>query len=519
MSTRISALPTLLVASTGCAMTVLDTNIVAIVLPNIARDLNASFAQIEWVISAYVLCFASLLLPAGAIADRYGRKRVFLAGIAGFAIASLFCGLASSPSLLFIARALQGVGAAFLLAPALAIIGHAFHEERERDTAWAIWGGMMGLTMVLSPLLGGVIASLAGWRWAFFVNLPICLALAAATARCIVESRNEAACKLDPAGITLFAASMLGITSALIHGQEQGWTTVGTLARFAGGLVALTLFAFAETGHREPMLDLTLFRQRRFIGAILAMFSYAGCAQVMASLLPLLLQNGFALTALQAGGAMLAFALAMLIFPHVGRRLGARLAGYQILALGLGVVAAGNFLAAAGAYSMSLPFLFSGMFVLGTGGGLLNGETQKAIMGSVPPHRAGMASGISTTSRFSGILLGFAVLSGVLATSARGLLASANSSRPFSNAVVAGDLPRALAMIPAASRTSAGHMAQQAYSTGFATALMVAGVCSAVAAVIVLGLMRHRAIMAQAATNENAPKPLITDFRNSLPFK
>ena len=368
MSARLRALPTLMVASTGCAMTVLDTNIVAIVLPDIARDLNASFAQVEWVISAYVLCFASLLLPAGAIADRYGRKRVFLAGIAGFAVASLMCGMASSPSLLFVSRALQGVGAAFLLAPALAIIGHAFHDERERDSAWAMWGGMMGLTMVLSPLLGGVIAALAGWRWAFFVNLPICLALAAAAVRCITDSRNEAARKLDPAGIVLFAASMLGITSALIHGQEQGWTAAGTLARFAGGLAALALFVFAETRHREPMLDLTLFKQRRFVGAIVAMFAYAGCAQVMASLLPLLLQNGFALTALQAGGAMLAFALAMLVFPQVGRRLGAWIAGYQILALGLGVVAIGNLLAATGAYGASLPLLFSGMFVLGAGG-------------------------------------------------------------------------------------------------------------------------------------------------------
>lgn len=491
MSARLRALPTLMVASTGCAMTVLDTNIVAIVLPDIARDLNASFAQVEWVISAYVLCFASLLLPAGAIADRYGRKRVFLAGIAGFAVTSLMCGMASSPSLLFVSRALQGVGAAFLLAPALAIIGHAFHDERERDSAWAMWGGMMGLTMVLSPLLGGVIAALAGWRWAFFVNLPICLALAAAAVRCITDSRNEAARKLDPAGIVLFAASMLGITSALIHGQEQGWTAAGTLARFAGGLAALALFVFAETRHREPMLDLTLFKQRRFVGAIVAMFAYAGCAQVMASLLPLLLQNGFALTALQAGGAMLAFALAMLVFPQVGRRLGAWIAGYQILALGLGVVAIGNLLAATGAYGASLPLLFSGMFVLGAGGGLLNGETQKAIMGTVPPNRAGMASGISTTSRFSGILLGFAILSGILATSARGHLSSTNGGRPFADAVIAGDLPRALAMIPSASRDSTAQLAQQAYAAGFATALGMAAVCSAGAALIVLGLMRQ----------------------------
>lgn len=490
MSGRTRALPTLVVASTGCAMTVLDTNIVAIVLPDIARDLGANFAQVEWVIGAYVLCFASLLLPAGAIADRFGRKRVFLIGIAGFAFASLLCGLATSPLLLVISRAVQGVGAAFLLAPALAIIGHAFHDERERDFAWAFWGGMMGLTMVLSPLMGGFIAWLAGWRWAFLLNLPICFALAMGVVRFVTDSRNEIAGKLDPPGIVLFAATMFGITSALIHGQEHGWTTAGTLIRFASGLAALIVFIRVETRHREPMLDLSLFTRRRFVGAVLAMFAYAGCAQVMASLLPLLLQNGFALTALQAGGAMLAFALAMLIFPQVGRMLGRRLAGYQILALGLGIVAAGNLLAAAGAYTTHLLTLLTGMFVVGAGGGLLNGETQKAIMGVVPPNRAGMASGISTTARFSGILLGFAILAGILATATRTLLKTWGAGPVFSDAVIAGDLGRAIAGVAPELRAEAVRLGEQAYSVGFAGSLFTAGLCSGCAAFVVLVMMR-----------------------------
>ena len=156
------SLALLLTASTGCAMTVLDTNIVAIVLPTIARDFSASFADIEWVVSTYVLCFAALLLPAGAIADRFGRRRIFLAGIALFALASLLCGLAPSARLLSLARALQGMGAAFQLAPALALIGHGFHGEAERNRAWAIWGGIMGLTMVLAPVLGGLIYLFVG---------------------------------------------------------------------------------------------------------------------------------------------------------------------------------------------------------------------------------------------------------------------------------------------------------------------------------------------------------------------
>ncbi|WP_246664344.1 MFS transporter [Tardiphaga sp. P9-11] len=202
----------LLTASTGCALTVLDTNVVAIILPTIARDFRASFADVEWVISTYVLCFASLLLPAGAIADRFGRRRIFLIGIAAFAASSVLCGVALSAKALYLARALQGASAAFLLAPALAIIGHAFHAEDERNRAWGIWGAFMGFTMVLAPVIGGLIALNLGWRWAFHINVPICILLVTAAALLIEESSDAQARRLDPAGIVFFTASMFGLT-------------------------------------------------------------------------------------------------------------------------------------------------------------------------------------------------------------------------------------------------------------------------------------------------------------------
>lgn len=473
-------------------MTVLDTNIVAIVLPQIASGLDASFAQVEWIISIYLLCLTVLLLPAGVLADRIGHKRAFLYGITGFAIASFMCGTAVTPPQLLVARAVQGAGSAFLLAPALAIIGHSFRDEQERNFAWALWGGIMGLTMVLSPLLGGALAALAGWRWAFFINLPVCAALMTATRLFIGHSCSDRARKLDPPGILLFAFAMLGMIWALIHGQAHGWSVGGTVGRFAAGLVALLLFILVESRQRKPMLDLGLFKQRRFVGAILAMFAYAASAQVMASLLPLLLQNGFALNPIEAGGAMLAFAVAMLVFPQVGRRLNHVFADYQILSFGLAVVAAGNLLAAGGAYTTRLPLLLAGMFVLGAGGGLLNGETQKAVMGSVPHERSGMASGISTTTRFAGILLGFAILGGVLATSVRRLLTSRQMGNGFADAVVAGDLARAVTTLPPALRTSAEQVALQTYSVGFATALLCSAFWAACAAVAVPAMMHAR---------------------------
>lgn len=492
---HVNPLFVLLTASVGCALTVLDTNVVAIVLPTIAREFKASFADIEWVISTYVLCFASLLLPAGTIADRFGRRRVYLVGIASFAIASLLCGLAPSAPALYLARALQGISAAFLLAPALAIIGHSFHDAQERNRAWAIWGSIMGLTMVLAPIIGGLIASTLGWCWAFYINVPICIFLAGAVFILIEESRDGAARKLDPAGIVLFAASMFGLTWGLINGQAAGWTSWNALGGFIGGGLSAGAFIAVEQAQARPMLDLRLFSSPRFLGAVWAMFAYAAAAQVMASMLPLFLQNGLGQSALQAGFDMLPFALAMLVFPHVGRFLERRLSSTGILTTGLLLVAVGNAITAWGAHSVAWHVIMSGMIVLGSGGGLLNGETQKAIMSAVPRERSGMASGISTTSRFSGILLGFAMLSGVLATMVRSWVRAFGCGvcqRPstFADAIVAGDLPGALIGLSGSARTTGLEQARQAFSHGFSLALLTAAVFAFISSVMVYTLMR-----------------------------
>lgn len=488
----------LLIASAGCAMTVLDTNVVGIVLPTIAGDLRASFAEVEWVISAYVLCFAAMLLPAGTIADRFGRKRVFLLGIAFFALASLACGLAPTAQVLYFARAAQGVGAAFLLAPALAIIGHTFHEESERNRAWAIWGGIMGLTMVISPLIGGAINALLGWRWAFHINLPICALLAIAVFASVDESSDPTPRKLDLPGIVFFASAMFCATWALITTPIEGWLSAPVMLRAALGAALFVVFVLIEKRRAHPMLDLSLFGSWPFVGAVLAMFAYAACAQVMASLLPLYLQNGRGHNAMGAGLGMLPFALCMLIFPQIGRHVSLRLGSPTMLAIGLGIVAVGNLLMAHAAASDGNILLISAMAVLGAGGGLLNGETTKGIMGTVPRNRAGMASGISTTARFSGILLGFATLGAVMASSTRSALASSmrQAKLPLDanviDNIVAGDLQRAIGGYSSDAMQTVTHIARESYSAGFSHAFFVAGCVAGVAAVVVLRCMRPK---------------------------
>jgi len=337
-----SARFTLLTASLVCALIILDTNIVAVSLPSIARDLSGSFADIEWVVSAYLLAFASCLLPAGSLADRFGRRRMLLLGLVLFGLASLACGAA--PNLLFLdlARAAKGVGAALLLTSALAAIGNRFHEPQERMRAWAFWGACMGATITFAPLLGGVIASTLGWRWIFYINLPLVGLLAVMVMRSVEESRDTDAARLDPWGSLTFAGSLGYLIWAMIDANQVGWDSAQTLGRLVISAFLFGLFVMVERSQARPMIDLRLMRSGRFVGALLGMFAYAACAQVMMTLLPLYLQNGLQLSALAAGAGMLPFAIAMLVTPRLGMRLATRLSPAQVFALGLVLAPAGG---------------------------------------------------------------------------------------------------------------------------------------------------------------------------------
>jgi EmrB/QacA subfamily drug resistance transporter len=499
----------LLTCSATCALITLDTNVVAVALPSIARDFHAGFADVEWVVSAYMVAFAACLLPAGALADRVGRKTMLIAGLAAFLLASLGCGLAPSALALNIARAAKGVGAAMLLTSALAIIANTFHEGAARARAWAVWGTCMGVSTTIAPLVGGVITQWLGWRWIFLLNLPICAMLAWCAWRGIRESRNPHAGAIDRLGSTLFAAALaLGIW-ALIGTQADGWSDWRTGARFGACIVLLAVFVRTQNISKHPMIDLALFRQPRFVAAVLAMFGYAACAQVMMTFLPLYLQNAFGLPAVRAGIGMLPFAISMVIGPHIGAALSKRVPGMTLLALGLAAIGAGNLLTAMFAGMSSYALIGIGMIVTGLGAGVLNGDTQKAIMACVPPHRTGMASGISTTTRFTAIVTSVGVLGAVLATRTQHALdvhavASAELrgalDENFLSRVLAGDLAHAGAV-----SEGVVQFARVSFASGFASALAVAGVCAlcvAMAVWLLAGRRSHEdAVRGEAAAN------------------
>lgn len=497
---QVSPRLTLLTASAVCSLIVLDTNIVAVTLPSIARDLGANFADIEWVVSAYMLAFAALLLPAGSLADRFGRQKTLMWGLGIFILASIGCGAAPNALFLDIARAIKGVGAALLLTSALASIGHTFHDEAERAKAWAFWGGCMGVAMTAAPTLGGLITEYVGWRWIFYLNLPIGLFLMLMVWRAVPESRDAQAARLDPWGSLAFSASLLCLIWGLIEANRIGWNNPVTYARLVGGALLLGLFVVIERVQQRPMIDLQLFRHPRFIGALLGMFSYAACAQVMMTMLPFYLQNGLGFTAISAGLGMLPFAVTMLIFPRIGARLAGRVTPANMMAIGLTLVGSGNLLSAwavdSGGY---LPFALA-IAVTGAGAGLLNGDTQKNIMACVPRERTGMASGMSTTMRFSAVMLAIGVYGALLSGHSERLLHDhlaaqggqwLEHSQGVASRVVAGDMPAALSLLPEVARPLVEPLARQAFVGGFSLLLWVAGLAGLLGALVVGTLMRN----------------------------
>jgi EmrB/QacA subfamily drug resistance transporter len=478
-------------ASATCALIVLDTNVVAVSLPSIARSFHASFANVEWVVSAYMVAFAACLLPAGALADRVGRKKMLLLGLAVFFGASLGCGLAPSAAALNVARAVKGVGAAMLLTAALAVIANTFHEGPARVRAWAVWGACMGVATTVAPLVGGVVTQWLGWRWIFLLNLPVCAVLAGCASRALRESRNPAPGPLDAAGSLLFGLALaLGIW-ALIEVPADGLASWATGARIVACALLFGAFIQVQRLRSHAMIDLALFRQPRFVAAVLAMFGYAACAQVMMTFLPLYLQNAFGLSAVAAGVGMLPFALAMVAGPYIGAALGKRIAPMALLSAGLLLIALGNLLTASVASDARYAWVALGMIVTGLGAGILNGDTQKAIMACVPPERTGMASGISTTTRFTAIVMSVGVLGAVLAARTQAAFVAATPPTPgvkaaldagFMSRVLAGDTAQATANLPPVLRAALTSAAHASFADGFAAALSVAGLVAAAVA-------------------------------------
>ncbi len=477
----------------------LDTNIVAVSLPSIARDFHGEFTDVEWVVSAYVLPFAALLIPAGSLADRLGRRRMLLLGLAIFTGASVLCGLASNLAILNVARAFQAAGAALQLSGSLGVIANGFRPH-QRARVFAIWATVMGIAPALGPILGGLVTSYFGWRWSFLINLPLGLVLISMVFFSAEESRDPAADRLDFPGIILFGTGLFGVIWALIGANSAGWASTSTLLKLGSGFVLLAAFVVAEARQPRPMIDLHLFRSPAFIGAAVAMLGYAASAQVMMTILPVYLQDAFGYSPAAAGLSVIPFALPLLIGPSVGGKLAARMSSRGILVLGLLLSAGGNAVVAGAVLAGSgYAAVAVGMFVVGASAGLLNGETAKAQISAVPPTRAGMAGGFSGATRFVGITTGLAGLGAVLAAVSESSLrrlgeAAVNGRavdwRALNLRIVGGDAAAALGALPGSVRTSIAETVNTSIAAGFGTTFAAAACVAVLSALLVRALIR-----------------------------
>jgi EmrB/QacA subfamily drug resistance transporter len=492
--TRYRAMLVLICVSAPSFMLQLDANIVAVSLPSISTALKANFAGIEWVVTAYTLAFASLLLPAGALADRFGRKRVLISGLVLFTVASFFCGAAPDLATLVTARAFQGIGAAMQLSAALATLS-SFFKGDERARAFAFWGTVVGIGIAMGPIVGGLITQTFGWQWAFYINLPIGAITVFMVAVVIDDSKDPDAVRFDLAGVATLGAFLFLTTLALISGNHDGWSSSHILAELLGAAVFLAIFVVVEKREAYPMVDFAFFRRPTYLGANIAQFTFAAGLLTMLTFMPIYFQHALAMSPRDAGLAMLPMALPLFIVPRiVTALLSHRLSGRVLLTAGLGLVSAGLGFMALVAGSLDYRLMLAGMLVAGVGAGLLNGETTKVGMTVIPPERAGMASGISGTMRFTGIVLGFAALGVVLFSRISAVITAATPALDETlrsgliRNVASGDLSGS--GIASASPTALHNLALQSFAEGYTALFAASAVLCLIAAMLCWRLVR-----------------------------
>src|SRR5580693_6507174 len=403
--------------SLAAFMTYLDNNIVNVAIPTIQRSLHLSVSGLEWVVSSYLLTLAGLLLVGGRLADVYGRRRLFLAGLAVFTLSSLAAGLAGSGDVLIASRAIQGVGAALLMPATLAIIVATFGDVRERTMAIGVWAAVGALALATGPVLGGLISQHFRWGWIFLINVPIGVITFAIALRNVRESRESAAVRrLDLPGLVTSAVSLFALTYALIEGSVRGWTSPVILGAFALAAVAVAAFLAIESRTASPMVDLTMFRRREFSGGTGTMMIWAFGILGIYFFTSLYLQQTLGFSPVKAGLAFVPMALCVAVFATIAPRVQAWAGAHRTVAFGMLLMVVGLVLFARLGLDVSYAGLLPGFMLFGAGAGLMNVPLTNAVMRAVPPARAGIASALLNASREVAGLLGITVIGAILNT-------------------------------------------------------------------------------------------------------
>ncbi|MGW1744636.1 MFS transporter [Streptomyces sp. NPDC002092] len=473
-------------------MLLLDVTIAVVALPDMAGSLHASLSDLQWVMDGYALALAALLLGTGAAADVLGRRRVHVVGVVMFATASLLCGLASGPGMLIASRALQGLGGAAMLATTLPLLGSVY-QGRQRSVALGVWGAVSGAAAAVGPVLGGVLTDGPGWRWIFYVNLPVSVAAVWLTLKVVPESHGSRERRVDWAGTVTFVAFAGGLTYGAVRAGEHGWGETGTLVTFAAAVVALVCFVAVERSGTDPLLDPRLFLKPAFSVVMLGALAFNAGAFGLMAYDSIWMQSLLGLSPVRGGAVFLWMSLAAFVVAAAGGRLLHGVPARITVGGGLLLVGSGQFCMTVLDAGSTASVLAPGMVLVGVGTGLAAPGIAGAALAAVPPERSGMAGGAVNTFRQLGLALGIAVYGTVLTSRMQSTL-----PHDAAHALAGG----------AAGALRGGfseHALRSAFASGLNTAAVAAGLTATVAGALVIALVRTARPTRTEVTETSAP--------------
>ena len=507
---------TLVVVCAATFMLLLDVTIVIVALPTIQSGLHASFSDLQWVIDAYALTLASVLLAAGSLADRYGRRLLFAIGLVVFTLGSLLCGIAQSPIELILSRSAQGIGGAILFSTSLALLAQSF-RGKERGVAFGIWGAVTGVAAGLGPVLGGLIVTGISWRGIFLVNLPFGVAALVVTLWKVDESKTPHTGRPDWAGFVTLTSGLISFVYGLIRAGEIAWSDTGVIICLSLATVFFASFVALERRAEHPLFDLSLFRIPTFSGGLLAAFAMNGSLYAMFLYLALYLQDNLGHSALVTGLQLLLISGTSIVSSIGAGAFHERVSIRWLIGPGLLLVGVGLLLNAGLNGTSSWTHLIPGFIVAGIGSGIVNPPLASTAVGVVDPQRSGMASGVNTTFRQIGIATGTAVYGSIFASSFHQQLGQALVSIPsleqhlsiVVTAVQQGDAPRVINAVPGSLRAPLGAAIHASFASALNVLLVVSGVLALVGAVGSGLLIRRRDfVVTQQQTTPALTEPI-----------
>lgn len=399
----------------------LEISSVPVILPTLEKVLHASFKELQWIMNAYTIACTTVLMAAGTLADRFGRRRIFLISLVLFGVTSLICGLAADASVLIVSRFLQGMSGGAMLICQIAVLSHQFQDGRQRSKAFAIWGVVFGIGLGFGPIIGGMIVVLSNWHWVFLVHVPLAILTLLLVLGSVPESSDPQAKRLDLLGIVTLSLSVFALIYFITQGPDLGFTSSAALAIILAALAGFVIFVVVEKRQPYPMFDFSVFRIRNFSGAILGSIGMNFSFWPLMIYLPIYFQSGLGYDIVAAGTSLLAYTLPTLVIPPLAERLSLRYQPRLVIPLGLLTIGAGFILMKYGSAAAHASWLtmLPGALLAGIGLGLTNTPVTNTTTGSVPAARAGMASGIDMSARLITLainiaLMGFILLEGVL---------------------------------------------------------------------------------------------------------